>query len=78
MRRRRRSSGARATIEKSLGKFVEKGKLSAATATRRCDGSRRPPTLEMLADSDYVVEAIFEDLHAKCELFARLDTITQA
>src|SRR4051812_17052650 len=68
---------ARATIEKSLGKFVEKGKLSVVDSD---DALRRLETttdLAMLADSDYVVEAIFEDPGVKCELFARLGTITK-
>ena len=68
---------ARATIEKSLGKFVEKGKLSAADSGAALRRLETTTELEMLADSDYVVEAIFEDLHVKCELFARLATITR-
>ena len=33
--------------------------------------------LDALADMDFVVEAIFEDLQAKRELFARLDQLTR-
>ena len=61
MRRRRRSIGRVATIEKSLGKFVEKGKLSAAdrdAALGRLDDDDRPRDA---GGRDYVVEAIFED-----------------
>jgi 3-hydroxybutyryl-CoA dehydrogenase len=67
---------ARATIEKSLGKFVEKGKLSATDVDAALRRLETTTDLEMLADSDYVVEAIFEDPRVKCELFARLGTIT--
>ena len=68
---------ARATIEKSLGKFVEKGKLSAADSDAALGRLETTTDLEMLADSDYVVEAIFEDPRVKCDLFARLGTITR-
>jgi len=68
---------ARGTIEKSLGRFVEKGKLSAgdrdATLGRLSTGT----TIEHLADADYIVEAIVENAEAKRELFAGLDTVTR-
>ena len=66
---------ARATIDKSLTRFVEKGRLSAAdkdaTLARVSAGS----DLDAFADVDYVVEAIAEDLAAKQSVFARLDAI---
>ena len=68
---------ARATIEKSLGKFVEKGKMTAAN---RDDAVARLSTgtdVNSLADVDYVVEAIVEDAAVKRELFAQLDSITR-
>ena len=68
---------ARGTIEKSLGKFVEKGKLKGeerdAALGRLATGS----DVATLADVDYVVEAIVEDLAAKRALYARLDEITR-
>jgi len=68
---------ARATIEKSLAKFLEKGKL---TASHRDDSLRRLRTeraLDALGDADFVVEAIVEDADAKRALFAQLDRITR-
>ena len=69
---------ARAGIEKSLGKFVEKGRLSAtdrdAALTRIATGT----ALDELAAADYVVEAIVENLEAKRELFRHLDAIVPA
>jgi len=68
---------ARATIEKSLGKLVEKGRVSQSD---RDDALARLSTgvnLDALADVDHVVEAIFEDAAAKRELFARLDQLTR-
>ncbi|MBA3639049.1 MAG: 3-hydroxybutyryl-CoA dehydrogenase [Acidobacteriota bacterium] len=68
---------ARTTIEKSLGKFVEKGKLKAedrdATLGRLSTGT----DIQHLSDVDYVVEAIVEDAKVKCELFAMLESITR-
>ncbi|MDQ3487563.1 MAG: 3-hydroxybutyryl-CoA dehydrogenase [Acidobacteriota bacterium] len=68
---------ARTTIGKSLGKFVEKGKLKAedrdATLARLSTGT----DIQDLSDVDYVVEAIVEDANVKCELFAMLDSITR-
>jgi 3-hydroxybutyryl-CoA dehydrogenase len=68
---------ARATVEKSLGKFVEKGKLAASDRDAALSRLETTTNVETLADSDYVVEAIFEDPRVKCELFARLATITR-
>jgi 3-hydroxybutyryl-CoA dehydrogenase len=68
---------ARATVEKSLGKFVEKGKLAASDRNAALSRLETTTNVETLADSDYVVEAIFEDPRVKCELFARLATITR-
>ena len=68
---------ARSSIEKSLDKFVEKSKL---TPTDRDAALARLVTgtdINALADTDYVVEAIFEDASAKRELFVRLDQITR-
>ena len=68
---------ARGSIEKSLARFVEKGKLSAedrdATLARLTTGA----SVEHLADADYLVEAIVEQADAKRELFAGLDAIVR-
>jgi 3-hydroxybutyryl-CoA dehydrogenase len=68
---------ARSAIEKSLGKFVEKGKLSAADRDAALGRLVTGTDAASLADVDYVVEAIIEDAAAKRELFARLDAITR-
>jgi len=68
---------AKATIEKSLGKFVEKGKMSAADRDASLARLKTSPSLDALADADYVVEAIAENVDAKREIFTRLDAITR-
>ena len=68
---------ARSSIEKSLGRFVEKGRLAPVERDEVISRISGATSIEALADADYVVEAIFEDLEAKRGLFARLDQITR-
>ena len=68
---------ARGSIEKSLGRFVEKGKLAAADRDAALGRLSTGSDLDALADVDYVVEAIAEDAAAKTAVFQRLDAITQ-
>jgi 3-hydroxybutyryl-CoA dehydrogenase len=67
---------ARKTIEASLGKFVEKGKLSAADREATLGRLSATPTIDDLASADYVVEAIVEEVEAKRALFRTLDALT--
>jgi 3-hydroxybutyryl-CoA dehydrogenase len=68
---------AKAAIEKSLGKFVEKGKLSGADRDAAMGRLSTAADVASLADADYVVEAIVEDVAAKRSLFAGLDARTR-
>jgi 3-hydroxybutyryl-CoA dehydrogenase len=68
---------ARGTIEKSLGKLAEKGKLSPADRDAALARLVTGTDVEALVDADYVVEAIVEDVGAKRDLFARLDRLTR-
>jgi len=68
---------ATGTIEKSLGKFVEKGKLKAEDRDAALARLTTGGDLEALGEVDYVVEAIIEDAAVKKDLFARLDSITK-
>ncbi|HYT67772.1 MAG TPA: 3-hydroxybutyryl-CoA dehydrogenase [Vicinamibacterales bacterium] len=69
---------ARATIEKSLGKFVEKGKMAAPDRDAALGRLTTGSDLEALADVDYAVEAVAENAEVKRAVFARLDAITKA
>jgi len=68
---------AKSTIEKSLGKFVEKGKLSAADRQAALGRLSTCGELKALADVDYVVEAIAENVDVKAGVFKALDAITR-
>jgi len=66
---------ARGAIDKSLSKFVDKGKLTAADRDAALGRLTTTTSLDQLSDADYVVEAIVEDVDAKCALFTSLDAI---
>ncbi len=68
---------ARATIEKSLGKFVEKGKLTPEERDASLGRLSTSAEIAVLAEADFVVEAIVEDLEAKRSLFGQLDALTR-
>jgi 3-hydroxybutyryl-CoA dehydrogenase len=66
---------ARATIEKSLKKFVDKGRLSAAERDAALARVTTATALDALAGVDYLVEAIVEDVAAKKALLGTLDAL---
>jgi len=68
---------ARVGIDKSLAKFVEKGKLSAADRDAALARLLPATTLHALSDVDYVVEAVAEQIDIKRDIFHRLDTLTR-
>jgi 3-hydroxybutyryl-CoA dehydrogenase len=68
---------ARVTIEKSLAKFVEKGKLSAEARDGALSRIQGAPKLDAFSDVDYVVEAIVENLAVKRDIFIALDAVTR-
>ncbi|MCR4374999.1 MAG: 3-hydroxybutyryl-CoA dehydrogenase [Acidobacteria bacterium] len=65
------------TIDKSLAKFVEKGKLAAADRDAALGRLSAAHTLDAFADVDYVVEAVVEHLDVKRKIFGDLDRITK-
>lgn len=64
---------ARPAIEKSLAKFVEKGKLPAADRDAALKRLRFTTTTADLTQCDVVVEAVTEDLDVKNALWRELD-----
>ena len=70
-------SRARTTIDKSLAKLVEKGKLPAEQRTASLERITSGTAIDSLADVDFVVEAIYENLEAKQTIFASLDRLTR-
>src|SRR5437762_7742031 len=66
-----------AGIDKSLGKFVEKGKLSAQDKDLCISRLTGSVSLKDLADCDIVVEAITENPQIKKETYAAIDSIVK-
>jgi 3-hydroxybutyryl-CoA dehydrogenase len=67
--------GVRATIEKSLDKAIQRGKLEESAKGEVLGRLTGTTSLDDLADVDIVVEAIAEDLQVKTVLFENLDEI---
>jgi 3-hydroxybutyryl-CoA dehydrogenase len=67
----------RATIERYLGRGVEKGRLSADERDAALARLTVSTDLGDLADCDLVIEAVLEELDLKRETFAELDRITK-
>lgn len=65
----------RASIEKSLGKAVEKGKLEAAVRDEILGRITMTTRLADLKDCDLIIEAVTENLDMKNEMFRELDGI---
>ena len=68
---------AQRTIESSLARFVEKGRLTSAERDATLTRITTRATVDRLSEADYVVEAIVEDADAKRTLFAGLDVIVK-
>jgi 3-hydroxybutyryl-CoA dehydrogenase len=64
-------------IQGSLGKAVEKGKLSAEERDQAVGRLSGVVGLDALADCDFVVEAIVENLDEKRKTFSALDEIVK-
>ena len=64
-----------ATIDKSLAKLVEKGKIVAVEPI--CDRLHGTTKKEDLAGCDLVIEAVIENAEVKKKIYAALDTIVK-
>jgi 3-hydroxybutyryl-CoA dehydrogenase len=67
--------GMQKGLEKSLGRQVEKGRLSEADRDAALALVRTTTELEELAECDLVVESVVENLDVKKELFGQLSEI---
>ncbi|MEU3604847.1 3-hydroxyacyl-CoA dehydrogenase family protein [Streptomyces sp. NPDC035033] len=64
-------------IEASYEKFVAKGKLDAADAEAALGRITATTDLDAVADADVVIEAVFEKIEVKHEIFRSLDKIAK-
>ena len=68
---------ARATIERYVGRGVEKGRMTSADRDAALARLSLTTDLDDLAECDLVIEAVLEELDLKREVFAELDRITR-
>ncbi|MEO8502296.1 MAG: 3-hydroxybutyryl-CoA dehydrogenase [Acidobacteriota bacterium] len=71
-------SRGRAGIEKSLGKLVDKGKLTADDRMGALARVKTHSAIAELAAADLVVEAVSEKLEVKREVFREIDRVCAA
>jgi 3-hydroxyacyl-CoA dehydrogenase len=76
---------SRAPLERGLGivrknyeATASKGRLTAADVERRMGLIRGAVDLGAIADADIVVEAVFEDMPVKRDVFAKIDKVCKA
>ncbi len=62
-----------AKVERNYQRTVDKGRLDAAEMRRRIDRITGAVDFGAVADADAVVEAVFEDMALKQQVFGRLD-----
>jgi len=66
---------ARAGIEKSLGRQVERGRLEQTVAEQTIERITFTDELGSAADADLFIESVIEDLEVKREKFTQVDAI---
>jgi 3-hydroxybutyryl-CoA dehydrogenase len=66
---------SRQSIEKSLAKGIERGKVTESERDNALGNLRFVTDLKELADSDLFIEAVVEDLEIKNELWSQLNRI---
>jgi 3-hydroxybutyryl-CoA dehydrogenase len=71
-------AAARKRAEKFFGKSVERGKMTEGERDAALANLVHTTDLGVLAEADLVIEAIFESLDVKRELFSKLDAICGA
>ena len=65
-------------IRDSLGRFAAKGRITEEDAAATIDRITATTDLDAAADADIVVEAIYEKVEAKHEVFRELDRLCKA
>jgi 3-hydroxybutyryl-CoA dehydrogenase len=68
---------ARQSIEKTLAKGIERGKVTEAERDKTLSNLRFVTELKDLSDSDLLIEAVVEDLDIKNKLWLELDKVAR-
>lgn len=67
-----------ATIRKNYENTASKGRITADDVASRCALIAGSLSLDALADCDLIIEAVFESMDLKKEIFGKLDAIAKA
>jgi 3-hydroxybutyryl-CoA dehydrogenase len=67
----------RSTIERSTAKFVEKGRLTAEERDAALERITTTTDLDAVATAEVVVEAVFEEVSVKQDLFRAIDGVAR-
>jgi 3-hydroxybutyryl-CoA dehydrogenase len=70
-----RTAKGMAAIEKSLGKFLSKEKITQEQHDSALSNIATTTDLKDASDADFVVEAVFENLEVKSKVFGELDEV---
>ncbi|MEZ5857013.1 MAG: 3-hydroxyacyl-CoA dehydrogenase NAD-binding domain-containing protein [Hyphomicrobiaceae bacterium] len=66
-----------ARIRETIEAQVKRGRMSAAAASERLAGLTGALAVAALSDCDFLIEAVFEKMAVKKEVFARLDAVAK-
>ncbi|MBS37528.1 MAG: 3-hydroxyacyl-CoA dehydrogenase [Thiotrichales bacterium] len=67
-----------ATVKKNYARSVSRGSITQAQMDERLSCFTTTTDIADIADVDMVIEAVFENLALKCEIFGRLDRVVKA
>jgi 3-hydroxyacyl-CoA dehydrogenase len=68
---------AHASLESSLRRDCDKGRIDQATLHARLARLTMADTMNALADVDLVIEAVFEDMAVKCQVFGEIAKVAR-
>jgi 3-hydroxyacyl-CoA dehydrogenase len=68
---------AQEAVCSTIRRDAAKGRIDKKTADARCAALTLAKTMDALSDVDLVIEAVFEDLDVKQEVFTKLDIVTR-
>jgi 3-hydroxyacyl-CoA dehydrogenase len=68
---------ARAGIARTILRDVEKGRIDAATADARVGAFTGATEIDAAADADLLIEAVFEDMDVKRQVFAGMERVAR-
>ena len=66
-----------ATIKKNYDRSVSRGSITQEMMDQRLSHFQTATSMEAVAEADIIIEAVFENLDLKCQVFAQLDGVAK-